>query len=359
MSIVDAADNGTINVFSTSDTDLSIDIYGYFAPHGPDPLALYPMVGTYQPARCWDTRPNPIDLGPYGVDIHTANSPCYSSFPPDFLPNTEAYVLNATVLPFTNGGPGGLGGLYVFPVGVEDPQLATLAALDGAVTSNMTITPSLFGLSSPGAINTFASNPTNVLFDVSAFFATDSIRVASSNLPPAQQHVSYSYQMVGWGGVGPPYTWIDGGGWPMSLGLASSGLVSGCPTDVIGTYQPAAQVSDADGHISPLTVLSITESGAPPYPQISTLVLPPAPVNQPYSFQLMVSGGLAPFTWTIIGGSLPDNMTMSSSGLITGAPPIVDNGNTYTFAVEVTDSECPGGYGSDAVVLSITVPPVS
>jgi len=106
-------------------------------------------------------------------------------------------------------------------------------------------------------------------------------------------------------------------------------------------------------------VLSITESGAPPYPQISTLLLPPAPVNQPYSFQLMVSGGLAPFTWTIIGGSLPDNMHMSSSGLITGAPPLVDNGNTYTFAVQVTDSECPGGYGTDAVVLSITVPPVS
>jgi len=358
MSIVESS-NGTINVFSTSDTDLSVDILGYFAPAGPDPLALYPMVGTYQPARCYDTRPNPIDLGPYGVDIHTTNSPCYTSFPPDFLPNTEAYVLNATVLPFTNGGPGGLGGLYVFPVGVEDPQLATLAALDGVVTSNMTITPSLFGLSSPGAINTFVSNPSNVLFDVSAFFATDSILVASSNLPPAQQHVSYSYQMVGWGGVGPPYTWIDDGGWPIALGLGSGGVVSGCPTDVIGTYQPAAEVSDSAGNISPLTVLSITESGAPPYPQISTLVLPPAPVNQPYSFQLMVSGGLAPFTWTIIGGSLPDNMHMSSSGLITGAPPLVDNGNTYTFAVQVTDSECPGGYGTDAVVLSITVPPVS
>ena len=174
MSIVESS-NGTINVLSTSDTDLSVDIYGYFAPSGPDPLALYPMVGTYQPARCYDTRPNPIDLGPYGVDIHTSNSLCSSSFPPDFLPNTEAYVLNATVLPFTNGGPGGLGGLYVFPYGVEDPQLAVLAALDGATTSNMTITPSLFGLSSPGAVNTFVSNPTNVLFDVSAFFATDSL----------------------------------------------------------------------------------------------------------------------------------------------------------------------------------------
>ena len=93
---------------------------GNFCAPGPDPLALYPMVGAYQPARCWDTRPNPIDLGPYGVNIHTSNSLCASSFPPDFLPNAEAYVLNATVLPFTNGARGGLGALYVFPYGVED-----------------------------------------------------------------------------------------------------------------------------------------------------------------------------------------------------------------------------------------------
>jgi len=355
MSIVETSD-GTINVYASDATDLSVDIYGYFAPSGPDPLALYPLT----PARCYDSRPNPIDLGPYGIDIHTNNltDTCYSSFPPDFLPNTEAYVLNATVLPFTNGGPGGLGALYVFPYGVEDPQLPVLAALDGQVTSNMTITPSLFGLSSPGAVNTAVSNPTNVLFDVSAFFATDALSVASSNLPPAQQHVSYSYQMVGWGGVGPAYSWV-GGGFPADLGIDSSGVVSGCPTDPIGTYQPAAQVSDAAGNVSPLAVLSMTVAGAPSYPQISSLVLPPAPVNQPYSYQLQVAGGLAPFTWSLAGGNLPDNMTLSSSGLISGTAPIWDNGITYTFQVTVTDDECPGGYGSDTVTLSITVPPNS
>jgi hypothetical protein len=358
MSIVESSD-GTINVYSTADTDLSVDIYGYFAPSGPDPLALYPLT----PARCWDTRPNAIDLGPYGVDIHTANSPCYSSFPPDFLPNAEDYVLNATVIPLTNGTPGGLGALYVWPAGVEDPQLPVLAALDGQVTSNMTITPSLFGLNSPGAINTRVSNPTNVLFDVSAFFATDQITVASSHLPDAQDNVTYyapnysGYQMIGWGGVGPPYTWT-GGNFPAALGISPGGLVSGCPTDPPGTYQPFAQVSDAAGNVSPLTVLSINVTGPPPPPLISTVLLPPAPVNQPYSYQLAVSGGLAPYTWSIIAGSLPDNMTMSSSGLITGTPPQVDNGNTYTFTVQVTDSECPSGL-TNAVTLSIAVPSTS
>lgn len=351
MSIVGAADDGTIYVYASDDTDLSIDIYGYFAFRGPDPLALYPVV----PARCWDTRPNPIDNGPYGVDIHTSNSPCYSSFPPDFLPNAEAYVLNSTVLPYTNGGPGGLGALYVWPAGLPLPQLAVLAALDGQTTSNMTITPSLWGLNSPGAISTQVSNPTNVVFDLSAFFATDELRVASSHLPPAQRHVAYSYQMVGWGGVGPPYNWT-GGGFPNALGIGADGVVSGCPLDPIGTYQPAAQVFDADGHNSLLTPLSITLFGEPSYPKINTLVLPPAPVNQPYSFQLGVSGGLAPFNWSIIAGHLPDNMMMDSSGLITGTPPQVDNGNTYYFTVKVTDSECPGGYGTDTANLSITVP---
>jgi len=114
-------------------------------------------------------------------------------------------------------------------------------------------------------------------------------------------------------------------------------------------------VTDAAGNVSPLTVLSINVIGPPPSPLISTVLLPPAPVNQPYSFQLAVSGGLAPYTWAIIAGSLPDNMSMSSSGLITGAPPNQDNGNTYTFTVQVTDSECPAGF-TNAVTLFITVP---
>ena len=54
MSIVETSD-GTINVYSTDDTNLSVDVYGYFADANtsPNELALYPVV----PARCWDTRP--------------------------------------------------------------------------------------------------------------------------------------------------------------------------------------------------------------------------------------------------------------------------------------------------------------
>jgi len=375
MSIVETSD-GTINVYSTADTNLSIDVYGYFADANtsPNELALYPVV----PARCWDTRPNPIDLGPYGVDIHTTNSPCYSSFEPDFLPNAEAYVLNATVIPLTSGGiPEALGALYVWTSGMALPELAVLEALDGAVTSNMTITPSLFALNSPGAVSTDASNPTNMVLDVSAVFQTDQLSVASSHLPDAQDNVTYyapastGFQMIGWGGVGPGpggvpgYTWT-GGGFPAALGISASGLVSGCPTASPGTYQPVAQVTDPAGNVSTLTVLSINVIGPPPPPLISTVLLPPAPVNQPYSFQLAVGGGLAPFTWTYsptgpptcVGNvctGLPDNMTMSSTGLITGAPPLADNGNTYTFAVTVTDSECLSGL-TDTVLLSITVP---
>ena len=213
----------------------------------------------------------------------------------------------------------------------------------------MTITPSLFGLNSPGAVNTFVTNPTDA-FDASAFFATDELRVASSHLPGAQQHVEYSFQMIGWGGVGPPYSWT-GGGFPAGIGIGSGGEVGGCPVAPIGYYQPAAQVFDSAGNSSLLTPLDISVAGAPSYPKISTSVLPPAPVNQPYSAQVIVTGGLPDFGWFASG--LPSWLTIVGGGpgtsyaTIMGTPPTQANGHTYTFTVTVTDSECPGGYGTD------------
>ena len=54
----------------------------------------------------------------------------------------------------------------------------------------------------------------------------------------------------------------------------------------------------------------------------------------------MVSGGLSPFSWSIIGGSLPDGLSLDLiTGVISGTPPLVDNGNTYTFTVQVTDAD--------------------
>jgi uncharacterized repeat protein (TIGR03803 family) len=157
--IVPAGTSGSISTYALDDTDLLIDINGYFAPPGPGGLSLYPVV----PCRVLDTRPHPFqfELSP-PVDV--VNSPCG-------VPSTaQAYVFNTTVVP-----QGGLGYLTLWPDGSGQPVVSTLNAYDGAVSSNMAIVPA----GSQGKVDAYAdplnpSNPndvTDLLLDISSYFA--------------------------------------------------------------------------------------------------------------------------------------------------------------------------------------------
>ena len=148
--IVLAGTGGEITVLASNDTDLVIDVYGYFAAPATGGLSLYPVV----PCRVIDTRKgNGAFMGELTVPV--ANSPCAP-------PNTaQAYVFNATVVP-----PGSLGYLTLWADGASKPGVSTLNALDGAITSNMAIVPN-----SDGSTDAFASDLTQLILDISSYFA--------------------------------------------------------------------------------------------------------------------------------------------------------------------------------------------
>jgi hypothetical protein len=148
--IVQAGTNGDVSVFVTDDSDLVIDINGYFAPPGLGGLSLFPV----SPCRAWDTRlaSRPPFSGTILVDL--GNNGCVPVF-------SQAAVLNATVVP---SGP--LGFLTLWPQGASQPLVSTLNAIDGAVTSNMAIVPTTQTL-----ISAFASNPSHLVVDISGYFA--------------------------------------------------------------------------------------------------------------------------------------------------------------------------------------------
>jgi hypothetical protein len=151
--IVPIGTGGDIDVYpSGNDTDLVIDINGYFAPSSSanNPLSLY----TFSPCRVLDTR------GAGGafsgtLTINVAGSAC------DVTPAARGYVLNATVLP-----NGILGYLTLWPDGLGQPNASTLNATDGAVTSNMAIVPT-----TNGSIDAYASALTQLIVDISSYFA--------------------------------------------------------------------------------------------------------------------------------------------------------------------------------------------
>ncbi len=154
--IVPAGTNGAVTVFSTDDTQLLIDINGYFAM----PTAQMPGLSLYAltPCRALDTRHLPGGGQPFmgllaPVDI--VGGPCG---PPS---TARAYVFNATVVP-----TGSLGFLTLWPDGEMQPVVSTLNAPDGAVTNNMAIVPT-----NNGSIDAFANGLTQLLLDISSYFA--------------------------------------------------------------------------------------------------------------------------------------------------------------------------------------------
>jgi hypothetical protein len=157
--IVPVGTNGNISTYASNDTDLVIDINGYFAPPGTGGLSLYSVA----PCRVLDTR---VPYGGNGSFRGTLSRPVDPVSSACAVPGAaQAYVINATVVP-----TGGLGYLTLWPDGGTMTLVSTLNALDGIVTSNMAIVPA----GNQNKIDAYAeidTSPTDLILDVSGYFA--------------------------------------------------------------------------------------------------------------------------------------------------------------------------------------------
>ena len=152
--IVPAGTSGSISTFAYNNTDLVIDIDGYFAPAGQGGLSLYPVT----PCRVLDTRPplgNGAFSGTLAPPVDVLGSPC------GVPSQSQAYVFNATVVP-----AGSLGYLTLWPHGIMQPLVSTLNAYDGATTSNMAIVPA----GNQGEVDAYANGLTNLILDINSYF---------------------------------------------------------------------------------------------------------------------------------------------------------------------------------------------
>ena len=157
--IVPAGSQGAVSVFVSNTTDVVLDIDGYFAPASGSTLAFYPLT----PCRVADTRKStfPQGLGPPFLSGQTARDFPVLSSECNIPTIAQAYVFNATVVPLVP-----LGYLTLWPDGGSQPVVSTLNSIDGAITSNMAIVPT-----SNGKIDAYATNPTQLILDISSYFA--------------------------------------------------------------------------------------------------------------------------------------------------------------------------------------------
>jgi len=95
-----------------------------------------------------------------------------------------------------------------------------------------------------------------------------------------------------------------------------------------GTYYWNIKVQDATGNSSTQGVyLTINPSTSANPPAITTTSLPDATMGQPYSTQIQVSGGTAPYDWSLISTTYPSGCC--ALGLNGNTQPIY--GNSITF----------------------------
>ena len=160
VAAITAADgNGAVCAFAHDDTDLILDINGYFVPDtNPSGLAFYPLA----PCRVFDTR-NPAGPlgGPSLLGGNARTFPVGSSI--CNVPSTAtAYSMNFTAVPKAT-----LGFLTVWAAGQPQPQVSTLNDPTGTTLANAAIVPA----GANGDIAVFVSNDSDLVGDINGYFA--------------------------------------------------------------------------------------------------------------------------------------------------------------------------------------------
>lgn len=242
------------------------------------------------------------------------------------------------------------------PSSLQNPSVGsfysqTITASDGSPPYTFTLSSGTLpaGITLGANTGTFSGTPTQsgpfsfTLLVTDAYGCTASgnysmnptcsaVSMSPSSLSAMTVGTSFSQTMSGAGGVAPYSFSISSGVLPAGITLSSSGVISGTPTSSASSSF-IIRIADSRG-CAGTRAFSVKPSC--PNVTITTTTLPTAYVGNEYSTILAASPGVAPFTWSMAGGALPDGLTLSASGVISGIPTAVVVSGSVTF--RVTDS---------------------
>jgi hypothetical protein len=160
---------------------------------------------------------------------------------------------------------------------------------------------------------------------------TDFIDISPLTLPNGEINVPYSQTLTPSGGTAPYFISIQEGSLPPGMTFDSlTGVLAGTPTqEDFDAFVFSA--GDANGCVgSQNYLLTIC-----PLLAISPPTLPHGDVGISYFQTISVSGGMAPYTFSVTAGSLPAGLALDpSTGVISGTPTMVETANFTITAVD-------------------------
>ncbi len=146
-----------------------------------------------------------------------------------------------------------------------------------------------------------------------------------------------------------PYTYAVTAG-TLPAGLAMSGsVIQGVPSSVTTSSVTITVTDSSASKSSAAYTLAISP---PPAPTLTLgASVPVAVANTSYSSSVTISGGTAPYTFSLASGSMPAGLTLSPTGAVTGVP--TASGSFY-FSVHAVDSSfTPGNvYANVAITVA-------
>jgi hypothetical protein len=185
----------------------------------------------------------------------------------------------------------------------------------------------------------------------------DAPAVETSSLPGATIATLYNQTLTAVFGTA-PYKWalVPGQGTlPDGMTLnQTTGVISGNPS-TIGVFTFSVQVTDSAARpqsgtqqLSIAVASPLAISTAPALPQ-------EAVKNQPFSLDLGATGGIQPYTWSLVSGGLPLGLNLATNGTISGTP--ASTGKT-TFTVQAVSAGPPVQSVSKTLTLTVVDSPV-
>ena len=249
---------------------------------------------------------------------------------------TIAAALTSGGCPTATGVAGGTYSATLSASGGSPPYVWTIAS--GQLPAGLALSASGQISGTPSTAGTFnfgikvtdqmlASVTSNCTVVIGAPAST--LTISTVSLPDGVAGSSYAQALSASGGQ-PPYAWsVSGGFLPPGLSL-NGAQISGTPTTA-ATFPFTLLVSDASGKAATKD-LSIRIGAAL---TLVTSSLASLQTGVATTQQLTASGGVPPYSWAVVSGSLPPGLTLSSSGSLSGTPTVP---GSFSFTIRVSDS---------------------
>lgn len=158
--------------------------------------------------------------------------------------------------------------------------------------------------------------------------------ISPSRTPAGSREISLTVTGIGflsgsvvqWGGSGRTTTFVSS---TKLTATITPGDLATAGTGIVTVYNPAPG-GGTSGSLN-FTIVSVSPLAC------LTKQLPDAVQNKAYAYALLAGGGISPYTWTVISGSLPAGLSLAADGMISGTSPNVGGDVPSSFAVQVRD----------------------